>query len=551
MLRNKTLLLFQVLVSKSGKCCLSFSHTRNNLFVSRRQSIQCSVSKLRYIHCNCSATQKTTLSHPTLYSKEEIQSYYEPVIGIEVHVQLATDTKTFCPCPTRFGAKPNSNVCPICLGFPGTLPLLNRKVLELATRAAVALNCEVALNTKFDRKNYFYPDTPKNYQISQNDRPLGRNGYITLPSGRNIRIQRVHMEEDSGKMLHQGASSLTGSTHTFIDYNRAGIPLIEIVSEPDISSPVEAAEYGEELRRIMRYIDISDCNMEEGTMRLDVNISLRPKGEETFGTKVELKNINSFHFVSRAVEYEIIRQGSLLLQREKPIQETRLWNEKSQSTLTMRVKEGASDYRYFPEPDIPPIQLEPSQVDDIRRTMEELPSAKRKRYLEEYGLSVYDANNVVNEPSIAKFFEATVRHGVAPKLVVNWIMSDIMKYLNQKRIEITETKLSCESLAELISLIENKTITGRIAKDILPILMERGGSVTTIVEERGLQQLTDKNKLEELVKTTIASYPKEVELYKSGKTKLLGFFVGQVMKSSGGKADPVLTNQLVKECLSQ
>ncbi|KAK4528559.1 hypothetical protein GAYE_SCF61G6503 [Galdieria yellowstonensis] len=498
--------------------------------------------KHKYLHCSCAPS--------TTRTKEDVLKHYEAVIGIEVHVQLATKSKTFCACPTSFGAKPNTNVCPICLGFPGTLPLLNQEVVQLATRAAVALNCEIALKTKMDRKNYFYPDTPKNYQISQNDRPLGKKGYITLPSGRNIRIHRVHMEEDSGKMLHQGASSLTGSTHTFIDYNRAGIPLIEIVSEPDITSPSEAAEYGEELRRIMRYIGVSDCNMEEGTMRLDVNISLRRRGEKQLGTKVELKNINSFHFVSRAVDFEIIRQGTLLLQGQKPIQETRLWNEKSQSTMTMRVKEVASDYRYFPEPDIPPIQLEQHQVDAIRRSMEELPAEKRKRYVEELGLSLYDANNIANELSIAKLFEATVRRGVAPKLVVNWIMSDIMKYLNQRRIDISETKLNSENLAELISLIENKTISGRIAKDILPILMEKGSSVKSIVEERGLQQLTDKDKLEQLIKDTIVSYPKEVEMYKSGKTKLLGFFVGQVMKSTGGKADPVLTNQLVKELLS-
>lgn len=319
MTRNRTFLLFQLLVSKNWASFRTINNSQNSLLYSRHKPlVKISVGKRRYWYCTCTEERKPR--HPTLYSKEEIQKYYEAVIGIEVHVQLNTRTKTFCSCPTSFGAKPNSNVCPICLGFPGTLPLFNQRVLELATKAAVALNCEIALNTKFDRKNYFYPDTPKNYQISQNDRPLGRNGYITLPSGRNIRIHRVHMEEDSGKMLHQGASSLTGSTHTFIDYNRAGIPLIEIVSEPDISSASEAAEYGEELRRIMRYIGVSDCNMEEGTMRLDVNISLRQKGQQKLGTKIELKNINSFHFVSRAVDYEIIRQGSLLLQGEKLIQ---------------------------------------------------------------------------------------------------------------------------------------------------------------------------------------------------------------------------------------
>jgi len=485
---------------------------------------------------------------------------YEAIIGLETHCQLCTETKIFSPASTAFGADPNTHVDPIVLGMPGVLPVLNQKVLEYAVKAGLALNCQIAPYSKFDRKQYFYPDLPKNYQISQYDLPIAEHGWLEVElvdkkskdvTRKRIGITRLHMEEDAGKLVHAGSDRLAGSTYSLVDYNRAGVPLIEIVSEPDMRSGQEAAEYAQELRRIVRYLGISDGNMQEGSLRCDVNISVRPEGQKEFGTKVEIKNMNSFSAIQKAIDYEIQRQIQAIEAGEPIIQETRLWDEGGQRTKSMRSKEGSSDYRYFPEPDLPPIEVSVEQKTAWQAELPELPAQKRTRYEEEFGLSAYDARVLADERSITEYFEATVGTGADPKLAANWITQDIAAYLNAEKLTIQDLALKPEMLAEMIQLIEAGTISNKIAKDLLPDLLVKGGSPKAIVEENGLSQISDPAQIEAMIDEVLAANPEELAAYRGGKKKLQGFFVGQMMKRSGGRVDPKLTNQLLSKKLNQ
>jgi aspartyl-tRNA(Asn)/glutamyl-tRNA(Gln) amidotransferase subunit B len=487
-----------------------------------------------------------------------VKTQYEAIIGLETHCQLSTQTKIFSSSSAEFGAPPNTHIDPICMGLPGVLPVLNQKVLEYAVKAGLALNCEIARYSKFDRKQYFYPDLPKNYQISQYDLPIAEHGWLEIElvdkqgnaTRKRIGITRLHMEEDAGKLVHGGSDRLSGSTYSLVDYNRAGVPLVEIVSEPDMRSGQEAAEYAQELRRIMRYLGVSDGNMQEGSLRCDVNISVRPIGQKEFGTKVEIKNMNSFSAIQRAIEHEIERQIQAIETGEKIVQETRLWEEGAQRTISMRVKEGSSDYRYFPEPDLGPIEVSTEQLQHWQSELPELPHQKRQRYEQDFGLSAYDARVLTDDRNIAAYFEATIAKQTNAKQAANWIMGDISAYLNNEKLSITEIALKPETLAELIGLIENSTISSKIAKDILPELLTQGGSARELVERKGLIQISDEGALEAIIDQVIADNPKELAQYRNGKTKLLGFFVGQVMKQSSGRADPKQTNQLLAKKLN-
>ena len=487
-----------------------------------------------------------------------VKTQYEAVIGLETHCQLITNTKVFCNCSTEFGTLPNTNICPICMGYPGVLPVLNQRVLEYAVKAGLALNCQIAPYSKFDRKQYFYPDLPKNYQISQYDLPIAEHGWLEIelvdadgnPRRKTIGITRLHMEEDAGKLVHAGSDRLSGSTYSLVDFNRTGVPLVEIVSEPDMRSGQEAAEYAQELRRILLYLGVSDGNMQEGSLRCDVNISVRPVGQEEFGTKVEIKNMNSFNAIQRAIEYEIERQTAAIEAGDRIVMETRLWEEGSQRTISMRVKEGSSDYRYFPEPDLAPIEVSKTQLEQWRSELPELPAAKRHRYENDLNLSAYDARVLTDERAVAEYFEKAIASGANPKQAANWVMGDIAAYLNNKKLNIIEIALKPETLAELTNLIEDGTISGKIAKDILPELLVEGGSAKELVERKGLIQISDTGAIEAIVDQVIAANPKELEQYRNGKTKLLGFFVGQVLKQTGGRADPKLTNQLLAKKLN-
>lgn len=486
-----------------------------------------------------------------------VKTEYEAVIGLETHVQLGTATKIFSNASTEFGADPNTHIDPVVLGLPGTLPVLNQKVLEFAVKAGLALNCQIAPYSKFDRKQYFYPDLPKNYQISQYDLPIAEHGWIEIevaekgkePYTKRIGVTRLHMEEDAGKLVHAGSDRLAGSTHSLVDYNRAGVALAEIVSEPDLRTGKEAAEYAQELRRIMRYLGVSDGNMAEGSLRCDVNISIRPKGTEKFGTKVEIKNMNSFNAIQRAIEFEIERQIHCLETGEPIVQETRLWDEGKQVTKSMRSKEGSSDYRYFPEPDLGPIEVSEAQRENWRSELPELPAQKRHRYAEQYDLSAYDARVLTDEKSTADYYEATVAAGADAKQAANWLMGDIAAYVNANKLLVSDLPLQPAELAELIGLIEAGTISGKIAKDILPELLEKGGSPKAIVEAKGLTQISDPAQIEALVDELLAAHPTELEQYRAGKTKLQGFFVGQLMKKTGGRVDPKLSNQILNQKL--
>ncbi|MEG3939093.1 Asp-tRNA(Asn)/Glu-tRNA(Gln) amidotransferase subunit GatB [Microcoleus sp. S36b_A3] len=481
------------------------------------------------------------------------QTQYEAIIGLETHCQLSTNTKIFSSSSTEFGNAPNTNIDPICMGMPGVLPVLNQKVLEYAVKAGLALNCEIAPYSKFDRKQYFYPDLPKNYQISQFDLPIATNGSIEIElvdeagnsTRKKIGITRLHMEEDAGKLVHGGSDRLSGSTYSMVDYNRAGVPLIEIVSEPDLRSGAEAAEYGQEIRRIVRYIGVGDGNMQEGSLRCDVNISVRPVGRKEFGTKVEIKNMNSFNAIERAIDYEIERQTQAIENGETIIQETRLWDENKQCTFSMRIKEGASDYRYFPEPDLPPIEVSADQLQDWKAQLPELPAEKRHRYETQLGLSPYDARVLTDDKAVAEYFEKTIAAGAVAKQAANWVMGDITAYLKNEKLAIAEIPFQPQDLTELLALIDAGTISGKIAKDILPELLASGGSPTKLVESKGLIQISDTGAIDRAIDAVLAANPKELEQYRAGKTKLLGFFVGKVMKETGGRADPKLTNELL------
>ena len=486
------------------------------------------------------------------------KTQYEAIIGLETHCQLSTETKIFSDSSAKFTTEPNTHIDPICMGMPGVLPVLNQKVLEYAVKAGLALNCQIAPYSKFDRKQYFYPDLPKNYQISQFDLPIAEHGWVEIelldaennPVRKRIGVTRLHMEEDAGKLVHGGSERLSGSTYSLVDYNRAGVPLVEIVSEPDLRSGQEAAEYAQEVRRIMRYLGVSDGNMQEGSLRCDVNISVRPIGRKEFGTKVEIKNMNSFNAIQRAIEHEIERQIAAIESGERILQETRLWEEGSQRTVSMRIKEGSSDYRYFPEPDLGAIEVPSDQLDHWRSELPELPYQKRPRYETDFGLSAYDARVLTDDRDIAEYFEAAVAAKANPKQAANWIMGDISAYLNNERKTIKEIPLTAIALAELTALIDANTISNKIGKDILPELLTQGGSPNAIVEREGLVQISDSGAIETAIEAVIAANPKELEQYRGGKTKLLGFFVGQVMKQTGGRADPKMTNQLLAKKLN-
>ena len=487
-----------------------------------------------------------------------VKTQYECVIGLETHCQLKTNTKVFCNCSTEFDTPPNTNICPVCMGYPGVLPVLNQKVLEYAVKAGLALNCEIAPYSKFDRKQYFYPDLPKNYQISQYDLPIAEHGWLEIelvdasckPIRKRIGITRLHMEEDAGKLVHAGSDRLSGSSYSLVDFNRTGVPLVEIVSEPDIRSAQEAAEYAQELRRILIYLGVSDGNMQEGSLRCDVNISVRPVGQQEFGTKVEIKNMNSFNAIQRAIEYEIERQITALEAGERIVMETRLWEEGSQRTISMRIKEGSSDYRYFPEPDLAPIEVSTEQLQQLLEQLPELPAQKRHRYESELALSSYDSRVLTDEQLVAEYFEAAIAASANPKQAANWIMGDIAAYIKIKKISINETALKPTTLAELISLIEDGTISGKMAKDNLQELLTEGGSARELFERKKLIQISDPDVLEAIIDQALTANPKELEQYRNGKTKLLGFFVGQVIKQTGGRANPTLTNQLVAKKLN-
>jgi len=478
---------------------------------------------------------------------------WEAVIGLETHVQLATASKIFTNASTAYGDDPNSHIDPVVCGLPGTLPVLNQKVLEYAVKASLALNLQVAEHSKFDRKQYFYPDLPKNYQISQYDEPIAENGWIEVEVAekgkdtylKTIGIERLHMEEDAGKLVHAGSDRLAGSTHSLVDYNRAGVALAEIVSKPDLRTGREAAEYASEIRRIMRYLGVSDGNMQEGSLRCDVNISVRRGPDAPFGTKVEIKNMNSFSAIQKACDYEIQRQIKAYEAGEPVVQETRLWDEGKQLTKSMRSKEGASDYRYFPDPDLGPIEVGAEQREGWRSELPELPAAKRHRYAEQLGLSVYDARVLTDERAMAEYFEAAVAAGADAKAVSNWVTGDIAAFVNANRLSIAELPLKPEQLAEMVQLIEGGVISGKIAKELLPELLDQGGSPKAIVEARGLGMISDPAAISAIVEALLAAHPAEVEAFRGGKTKLQGFFVGLLMKQTGGKADPKLANVIL------
>ncbi|WP_334109897.1 Asp-tRNA(Asn)/Glu-tRNA(Gln) amidotransferase subunit GatB [Thermodesulfitimonas autotrophica] len=475
---------------------------------------------------------------------------YEAVIGLEIHVELKTESKIFCASSAHFGGAPNAHICPVCLGLPGVLPVLNKKVVEYGIRAALALNCEVAHFCKFDRKNYYYPDLPKNYQISQYDLPLAQNGYLEIDTGngrKRIGIIRIHMEEDAGKLVHQG--TVTTTPYSLVDYNRTGVPLLEIVSAPDMRSPEEARAYAEKLRSIIQFTGISDCKMEEGSLRVDANVSVRPAGTKEFGVKTEIKNVNSFRALQRALAYEIERQIELLETGGAVVQETRTWDEGKGVTLPLRSKEEAHDYRYFPEPDLPPLVISREWVAEIYRSLPELPDARRERYMRDYGLPAYDAGVLTATREIGDYFEACVKLYPQPKTVSNWVMGELLRLLNATNTEITASPVKPEQLASLLKLIDSGTISGKIAKTVFEAMFSSGRDPEKIVAEQELVQISDVAALEAVVREVITANPKVVADYRQGKEKALGFLVGQVMKATKGKANPALVNKLLRENL--
>ncbi|VXC54674.1 glutamyl-tRNA(Gln) amidotransferase (subunit B) [Bacillus sp. 349Y] len=467
---------------------------------------------------------------------------FETIIGLEVHVELKTDSKMFSPAPNHFGADPNTNTNVIDLGYPGVLPVVNKRAIEFGMKAAMALNCEIATDTKFDRKNYFYPDNPKAYQISQFDKPIGENGWIEIEVNgekKRIGITRLHLEEDAGKLTH------SGDGYSLVDYNRQGTPLIEIVSEPDIRTPEEAYAYLEKLKSIIQYTGVSDCKMEEGSLRCDANISLRPIGQEKFGTKAELKNLNSFNFVKKGLEHEVVRQEKVLLSGGIIEQETRRFDESTGKTLLMRVKEGSDDYRYFPEPDLLNLHIDQEWMDRIRAEIPELPDARKKRYVEDMGLPAYDAMVLTLTKEMSDFFEATVAKGADSKQASNWLMGEVSAYLNAQQKELSDIALTPEGLAGMISLIEKGTISSKIAKKVFKELVENGGDPEVIVKDKGLVQISDEGALLKIVTETLDANPQSIEDFKNGKDRAIGFLVGQIMKATKGQANPPMVNKLL------
>lgn len=476
---------------------------------------------------------------------------YEAVIGLEVHVELKTASKAFCGCSTAFGAAPNTHVCPVCLGLPGVLPVINRKMVDYALKVALALNCRIAPHCKFDRKNYYYPDLPKNYQISQYDLPLATDGYLEVEVDgrrRRIGIIRVHMEEDAGKLIHEG-EALNPGAYSLVDLNRTGVPLLEIVSAPDIHSPEEAYAYLTSLKAILQYLDVSDCKMEEGSLRCDANISVRPRGSEVLGTKTELKNMNSFRALQRALAYEIERQSEILAGGGRIEQETRAWDESRGVTVSLRGKEEAHDYRYFPEPDLVPLAIGEDWINRIREELPELPAERRRRFQEQYGLPPYDAAVLTASKSMADYFEACLGHYREAKTVSNWLMGDFSRLLNAHGLEPEQAPVRPQDLAELLTLIDEGTISGKIAKTVFEEMFLTGKKARTVVEEKGLVQISDEAAVLAVVEEVLAAHPGPAADYRAGKEKALGFLVGQVMKATRGKANPALVNKLLKERL--
>jgi len=472
---------------------------------------------------------------------------YESVIGLEIHAQLLTKTKIFCGCSTEFGAPPNTHTCPVCLGMPGVLPVLNRKVVDYTIRMSLATNCTVAHESRFARKNYFYPDLPKGYQISQYELPIAEHGHVFIEINgekKRIGITRIHMEEDAGKLTHDPNLPVSA-----IDFNRTGVPLIEIVSEPDMRTPQEAGAYLRQLRAVLRYLEICDGNMEEGSFRCDANVSIRPAGTDTFGTRVELKNMNSFRHVENALTYEIERQKASIEDGRELAQETRLWDEDKGVTVSMRGKEEAHDYRYFPDPDLLPLVIDEAWIDKVRATLPELPDEKRARFVEAYGIPSYDAEVLTSSRALADYFEVCVNHFPEAKTVSNWVMGSVLAVLKAENKTIEEFPVSPERLAELLSLIDSGVISGKIAKAVFDDMVSTGKAPETIVQEKGLVQVTDTDEISEVINQVLNEHEKEVGDYKGGKTKLFGFFVGQVMKATGGKANPKIVNEILKEKL--
>src|SRR6476661_1065627 len=472
---------------------------------------------------------------------------YEVVIGVEVHAQLRTKSKLFCGCGTMFGLSANSQTCPLCLGLPGTLPVINQAAIEMAVRAGLALNCTIATNNVFARKNYFYPDLPKGYQISQYEAPICEHGWIEIAANegtKRVRIRRAHLEEDAGKSVH-----VAGTNGSRVDLNRAGTPLLEIVTEPDLRSADEVVAYLKGLRDVLMYLEVCDGNMDEGSFRCEPNLSLRPLGQKEFGTKVELKNINSFKFVKDAVEYEIKRQTKVLSEGGKVNQETRLWNLDRGETAVMRSKEEAHDYRYFPDPDLVPLNLEREWVDAFRADLPELPAARTRRFLEEYGLPDYDAGVLTATRDVAEYFEASVKLFPQPKTVSNWVMGELTRELNNTGVAIGASPVSPEQLATLLRMVEQGTVSLKVARDIFPEMYRTGKAPERIVQEAGLTQMSDEGALSQIIDGVLASHPAQVAQFKQGKHQVLGFLVGQVMKGSGGKANPGKVNELLKQKL--
>ncbi|MHC1714336.1 MAG: Asp-tRNA(Asn)/Glu-tRNA(Gln) amidotransferase subunit GatB [Acidaminococcaceae bacterium] len=474
---------------------------------------------------------------------------YTTVIGLEVHSELKTKSKAFCSCSTEFGGEPNTHVCPVCLGMPGALPVLNKQVVEFAIRAGLAVDCEIKKFNKFDRKNYFYPDLSKNYQISQFDKPICEGGHIDIEvdgQTKRIGITRIHMEEDAGKLIHSGATIKT-SESSAVDYNRAGVPLIEIVSEPDMRSSAEARAYLEKLKAILEYTEVSDCKMQEGSLRCDANISVMPEGATEFGTRAEIKNLNSFRALERAIEYEIQRQIELVEDGGTVVQETRTWDDGKGMTLSMRSKEEAHDYRYFPEPDLVPVEIDDAWIARVKRELPELPAARKARLMQEKGLVDYDAENIVSTKAMAEYFDEAAKHTEDSKGIANWLLGDVSAYLNSENIAIEQFPITPANLGEMVNLINKGVLSSKLAKKVFIEMLKTGKTPQALVKELGLEQISDEGAIVKIVEETLAENPQSIIDYKAGKDRALGFLVGQIMKKSRGKANPEMVNNLLKE----